>query len=118
MDGDSVLDTDMACTREEDDSTVGLEYDGRRSGSGNGGRSSAVPRYGIRFSLIISGPCKSRIFANPTARSPYTFLHAYNQALKPGRPYSLDERNAQCWRKKMDYLPLYDLHIAETKNPS
>ena len=30
MDGDSVLGTDMACTGEEDDSTVGLEYDGRR----------------------------------------------------------------------------------------
>ena len=65
MDGDSVLGTDMACTGEEDDSTVGLEYDGRRSCSGNGDRSSAVPRNGMRFSLIFSGPCKSRIFANP-----------------------------------------------------
>ena len=30
MDGDSVLGTDKVCTRAEDDSMVGLEYDGRR----------------------------------------------------------------------------------------
>lgn len=30
IDGDSVLVTDMACAREEDNSMVGLEYDGRR----------------------------------------------------------------------------------------
>ena len=59
MDSDGVLGTDMACTGEEDDSTVGLEYDGRRRCSGNGGR-----ELGSRFSLIFSAPCKSRILAN------------------------------------------------------
>ena len=82
MDGDSVLDLDMACTREEADSMVGLEYDGRRRCSGNGGRSSAVPRSGMRFSLTFSSPCKSRIFADPTASLFNTFLHTYESSFQ------------------------------------
>ena len=81
MDGDSVLGIDMACTREEDESMVGLKCDGRRRCSGNGGRSSAVPRNGMRFSLTFSGPCKSRIFADPTASLFTRFCTLMNQAV-------------------------------------
>ena len=86
MDGDIVMGTDMTYIWKEGDSKVGLGNDGRRRCSGNGGRSSAVPRNGMRFSLTFSSPCESRIFADPTASLFTHFFTLTNQAFKSGRP--------------------------------
>lgn len=99
MDGDGILGTDVACTWKEDDSIVGLEYDGRKRCpcmyGCNGGRSSA--EMASDSASLSPVPANRAYLLTPPQRLLFIYV---SQTFKLGKQYSLYERNAQCWKAR------------------